>query len=112
MKFQRITVKKNERGLLLRDGDFDRVLQPGAHWLFQGMDILRVETFALEKPAFTHVLADYLMAREPAVVAAEFVRVELSETQVGLRSENGALVEVLAPATRRLYWKGQVVLSL
>jgi hypothetical protein len=42
------------------------------------------------------------------VVAAEFVRVELSETQVGLRTENGTLVEVLAPATRRLYWKGQV----
>lgn len=108
MKFERITVKKNERGLLLRNGDFDRVLQPGVHWLFHGMDTLRVETFALEKPAFTHVLADYLMAREPAVVAAEFVRVELSETQVGLRSENGALVEVLAPATRRLYWRAQV----
>jgi hypothetical protein len=42
------------------------------------------------------------------VVAAEFVRVELGETQVGLRSENGTLVEVLPPATRRLYWKGLV----
>ena len=108
MQFKRITVKKNERGLLLRNGDFERVLQPGTHWLFAGIDHLRVETFALEQPSFTHGLADYLMAKEPAVVAAEFVRVELSETQVGLRSENGALVEVLAPATRRLYWKGQV----
>ena len=108
MKIKRVTVKKNERGLLLRNGDFDRVLQPGAHWLFDGIDTLRVETFALEQPAFTHGLADYLMAKEPAVVAAEFVRVELTETQVGLRSENGALVEVLAPATRRLYWSGLV----
>ncbi|WP_414636831.1 slipin family protein [Aquabacterium sp.] len=105
---KRVTVKKNERGLLLRNGDFERVLQPGTHWLFDGIDHLRVETFALEQPAFTHGLADYLMAKEPAVVAAEFLRVELSETQVGLRSENGALVEVLAPATRRLYWKGLV----
>ena len=108
MKIKRVTVKKNERGLLLRNGDFERVLQPGTHWLFDGIDHLRVETFALEQPAFTHGLADYLMAKEPEVVAAEFVRVELTETQVGLRSENGALVEVLAPATRRLYWKGQV----
>jgi regulator of protease activity HflC (stomatin/prohibitin superfamily) len=108
MKIKRVTVKKNERGLLLRNGDFERVLQPGTHWLFDGIDTLRVETFALEQPAFTHGLADYLMAKEPAVVAAEFVRVELTETQVGLRSENGALVEVLAPATRRLYWKGLV----
>ena len=108
MKIKRVTVKKNERGLLLRNGDFERVLQPGTHWLFGGIDHLRVETFALEQPAFTHGLADYLMAKEPAVVAAEFVRVALSETQVGLRSENGVLVEVLAPGTRRLYWKGQV----
>ena len=108
MKFKRVTVKKNERGILLRNGDFDRVLQPGVHWLFEGLDALRVETFALEQPAFTHSLADYLMAKEPGVVAAEFVRVEFTETQVGLRSENGALVEVLAPSTRRLYWKAQV----
>jgi regulator of protease activity HflC (stomatin/prohibitin superfamily) len=108
MKIKRVTVKKNERGLLLRNGDFERVLQPGTHWLFDGIDTLRVETFALEQSAFTHGLADYLMAKEPALVAAEFVRVELTETQVGMRSENGALVEVLAPATRRLYWKGLV----
>lgn len=109
MKFiKRVTVKKNERGLLLRNGDFERVLQPGTHWLFAPIDTLVVERFALEQPAFTHGLADYLLAKEPGVVAAEFLRVELGEHQVGLRSENGALVEVLAPATRRLYWKGQV----
>jgi hypothetical protein len=40
------------------------------------------------------------------VAQAEFVHVELSDAQVGLRYENGLLVEVLAPATRKLYWKG------
>ena len=32
MTIKRVTVKKNERGLLLRNGDFERVLQPGTHW--------------------------------------------------------------------------------
>lgn len=108
MEIKRVTVKKNERALLLRNGDFERVLQPGKHWLLAGLDHLRVELFALEQAAFSHGLTDYLLAKEPEVVAAEFVRVELSETQVGLRTENGVLVEVLAPATRRLYWKGLV----
>ncbi len=108
MMLKRVTVKKNERGLLLRNGDFERVLAPGTHWLRAGFDRLLVETFALEQPAFTHPLADYLLAKEPAVVEAEFLRVELNETQVGLRSENGTLVELLAPSTRRLYWKGLV----
>lgn len=104
--FQRVTVRKNERALLLRNGDFERVLRPGTHWLIPGIDTLQVETFTLDQPAFNHPLADYLMAGEPAVVAAEFVPVALGETQVGLRTENGTLVELLAPATRRLYWQG------
>ena len=110
--FQRTTVKKNERALLLRNGSFERVLHSGTYWLFAGTDDLRVETFALEQPAFTHGLAEYLMAQEPAVVAAEFVHVNLSETEVGLRSENGVLVEILPPGTRRLYWKGLVEVSV
>lgn len=108
MKIERITVKKSERALLLRNGDFVRVLGAGTHWLFSGLDQLRVETFPLDQTAFRHALADYLMAKEPAVVAAEFVRVELAENQVGLRSENGVLVEILPPGTRRLFWKGLV----
>ncbi|WP_458232239.1 SPFH domain-containing protein [Roseateles sp. P5_E8] len=108
MTIKRVTVKKNERGILLRNGDFERVLQPGAHWLFAGLDTLKVELFAISSPAFVHPLTDYLMAREPEVVAAEFLRVELGEHEAGLRSENGVLVEVLPPATRRLYWLGLV----
>ena len=105
---KRYTVKKNERGLLLRNGYFERVLPPGSHWIFKGMDAVRVETFALEQPAFAHSLADYFLAKEPELVDREFVRVELTDTQVGLRYENGVLAEVLAPATRKLYWKGLV----
>jgi regulator of protease activity HflC (stomatin/prohibitin superfamily) len=106
--FKRVTIKKNERGILLRNGDFDRILKPGRYWLFKGLDTLRVDTFAIDQTAFAHGLADYFLAKEPEVVAEEFVRAELTETQVGLRLENGVLVEILAPATRRLYWKGLV----
>lgn len=108
MKFHRVMIKKTERGLLLRNGDFERILQPGTYWLFAGLDTLKIETCHLDQVAFTHPIAEYLLAKEPQVVAAEFVRVELTEDQVGLRTENGVLVEILPPATRRLYWKGLV----
>jgi regulator of protease activity HflC (stomatin/prohibitin superfamily) len=49
------------------------------------------------------------MAKEPEVVQDEFLRVALNEHQVGLRSDNGVLVELLPPATRRLYWKHGLV---
>ncbi|HSV77805.1 MAG TPA: slipin family protein [Ramlibacter sp.] len=106
MQIKRVIIRKNERGLLLRNGDFERILRPGTHWLASLIDALRVEVFALEQPAFTHPIADYLLADEPAVVAREFVPVQLAEHQAGLRYENGVLVELLPPATRRLYWRG------
>lgn len=112
MKIERFTVKKNERALLLRNGDFERVMGAGTHWLFSGLDPLRIEVFPLEQPAFRHALADYLMTQEPDVVAAEFLRVELTENQVGLRSENGVLVEILPPGTRRLFWKSLVEVTV
>jgi regulator of protease activity HflC (stomatin/prohibitin superfamily) len=102
---QRIHIRKNERGFLLRNGDFERILQPGRHWLITGWDRLTVEKASLEQSLLTGPFADMLLALEPKTVAEHFVRVELTETEVGLRHENGVLAEVLAPGTRRLYWK-------
>jgi regulator of protease activity HflC (stomatin/prohibitin superfamily) len=103
---KRITIKKNERGLLLRNGDFERVLQSGQHWVATLGAQVRIETFAMEQATFTHGLADYFMAKEPELVAQEFVQATLTDAEVGLRYENGLLVEILAPATRKLYWRG------
>lgn len=106
--FERITIKKNERALLLRNGDFERVLHSGSHWLIAATDALQVERFSLGQARFQHELVDYLFTQAPDVVAAEFTAVQLAENEVGLRSENGVLVEILPPATRALYWKGLV----
>ena len=110
--FQRITVKKNERAVLTRNGDFERIVKPGQYWLYAGLDTLKADAFSLDQPLFVSPFADYLLANEPATVAEEFVRVELTDTQVALRFENGVLVEVLPPATRRLYWKAQMEVTM
>lgn len=106
-KFQ---VKKDERALLFRKDDFVKVLAPGEYWRFDPLRRLSVENFALAKPQFDHRLAEYLMSAEPELVAREFHVVELGATEVGLRYEHGALVELLAPNSRRLYWKGYLAL--
>jgi regulator of protease activity HflC (stomatin/prohibitin superfamily) len=104
--FNRITIKKNERALLLRNGDFEQLLDAGKHWVFSGLDKVQLERFALTQPAFEHELTDYFLAQEPALVEREFVHVSLGETEVGLRLEDGVLVQILPPATRKLYWRG------
>ena len=100
-------MKKDERALLFRKGDFVTCCTRAstASWIRLR---LTVEKFALAKTAFEHRLADYLRKAEPELVAREFHVVDLGPTEVGLRYENGVLVEVLAPNTRRLYWKGYI----
>ena len=105
--FGKYHVKKDERALLFRKGDFVRVLAPGEHDIpfFGGYE---AEKYSVDKPLFEHRLAEYLRKAEPETVDREFVAVTLGPMEVGLRYENGVLAEVLAPETRRLYWKGFV----
>jgi len=104
----KVHINKDERGLLFHRGDFVRVLYPGTRWVTGPVFNTRVQKFKLDKTAFDHPLAEYIRKSEPETVAREFHVVELGATEVGLRYEDGVLVEVLAPDTRKLYWKGFV----
>ena len=110
MMLQKVHVKKDERALLFVKGDFVDVLPAGDHWLFDLFGRVKIERFPLSVPRFEHRIADYLQLtrdlRERAVVEREFNAVHTGPREVGLRYENGVLVEVLAPNTRALYWKG------
>jgi regulator of protease activity HflC (stomatin/prohibitin superfamily) len=110
--FRKFLIKKDERGLLFRKGDFVALLHAGERRFFDPFKRLTMETYALAKTAFEHRLAEYLRHAEPALVEREFHDVQLGATEVGLRYENGVLTEVLAPSTRRLYWKGFVDLRV
>jgi regulator of protease activity HflC (stomatin/prohibitin superfamily) len=102
-------VKKDERALLFDRGDFVEMLGPGKHLRFDPLHRLELERFPLGKARFEHRLADFLVKEAPALVEREFHLVELGPAEVGLRYENGVLAEVLAPNTRRLYFKGYLV---
>ncbi|WP_153774430.1 slipin family protein [Pseudomonas sp. MNR3A] len=105
--FKRFVVKKNERGLLLDEGDFEAILEPGQYSRVDWRDRLTVQTFSLNSPLFDHPLAGYLRQHQPQLVEQYFERMDLGEQELGLRFEDGRLVELLAPDSRRLYWKGQ-----
>ncbi|CAK9887313.1 MULTISPECIES: slipin family protein [Pseudomonas] len=109
---KRFIVKKNERGLLFCEGDFVSILEPGVHKRFDLHNRLTVETFSLNTSLFEHRLAGYLRQSEPALVEQYFQRMDLAENEAGLRFEDGALVELLAPGSRQLYWKGQSAQTL
>lgn len=105
---KKFVIKKNERGALLKDGDFERILNAGRHYFFDPLGQLSVQVWKLDAPMNDVATVDYLAQHEPDVAAEFFERMELSEDQAGLRYENDVLVEILAPGTRRAFWKGLV----
>ena len=108
MLMTKVHVKKDERALLFRKGDFVKVMGPGEYSHFDPLKRLSAEKFSLSETLFDHKLANYLRTAEPEVVAREFVAIDLGASQIALRYESGVLAEVLAPNTRRLYWKGYI----
>ena len=108
MLFRQFYVKKDERALLFRKGDFVKFLLAGEHAVFDPLHHYTVEKYSVAQPLFQHKLADYLQKAEADAVAQVLHGVETGAAEIGLRYENGVLAEVLAPNTRRLYWKGYI----
>jgi regulator of protease activity HflC (stomatin/prohibitin superfamily) len=105
---KRFVIKKNEKGALLRNGDFERILSAGRHHFFDPLGQLSVQVWKIDTPMLDLATVDYLAEHDPQEAEEHFIRMELKEDQAGLRFENDVLVEVLPPASRLVLWKGFV----
>jgi len=102
------TVRKHERGILLRNGDFERFLAPAVYRFFDPHRRLEVERFDLTQPAFEHRLVDYLVRWQPEAVEDHFWSIETGAGQIAVVYRNGHPWTFVAPERRALYWKGVV----
>jgi regulator of protease activity HflC (stomatin/prohibitin superfamily) len=66
----------------------------------------------LTRPEYAGSDAEVLMARLDGPLAACFLLADIGTDQVGLVLKNGKLEDVLAPGTRKLYWKGLVAVEV
>ncbi|POM16096.1 hypothetical protein CSX04_04390 [Burkholderia cepacia] len=96
--WMRHVVKKNERALLMNEGDFVKVLEPGVFKAFDPFKRLSVQTARLDAPLADAALADYLRHDAPDVLARHFVAMDLADDEAGLRYEDDVLVEILRRA--------------
>lgn len=109
--WQEFIVRKNERGLLFKQGDFQKFLSP-TYRFFDPLRDLTLQVFDLSHPEFKHPLTDFLLNTYPKDMATYFTVVELGMQQLALVYKNGHLVEILPPATRTLHWKGFVTITV
>lgn len=106
--FKRYVIGDGERGLLFRNRRFERMLAPGVHSLYDPLARCEVEICNLSLADYTGKRMDVLIHSLGVELERYFLLADIGTDSVGLVFKNGKLEDVLAPGSRRLYWKGLV----
>ncbi|KAB8317464.1 slipin family protein [Tolypothrix campylonemoides VB511288] len=102
-KFQ---ISEYEIGLLYVQNNFVRSLEPGeyAFWVVNRDVAVRTLSRIIPNPQFP--LEDVLIEQHPEFVAAYCEIVQLQNQQVAIVRYQGKVVSILAPCSRKLFWRG------
>lgn len=103
--FLRLTVKDGERAFLLRDGQFERVLGPGRHRLFDPLGRFAVEPHNAVRAEYPAERFAVLKAARPDLAAEMFEPVETKADEVAIVSLDGRPSFLMAPWQTRVFWK-------
>ncbi|TXI95153.1 MAG: slipin family protein [Burkholderiaceae bacterium] len=101
----KIKVQKNERAILFKDKAFAAILAPGEYRYFDPFKKYSAQMFDMDNVRFQHACAESLRRHEADVVVENFHVIDVEDQAIVLRYENKSLVEILAPGSRKLYWK-------
>ncbi|HEX5663747.1 MAG TPA: slipin family protein, partial [Xanthomonadaceae bacterium] len=108
---KRVVIGDGERGLVYRNRQFAGVLAPGVYRWFDPFKRVEVTVHNIARAEYAGSDADALIATLGERLGETFVLANLGMDEVGLVLKNGKLEDVLAPGTRKLYWKGLIAVE-
>ena len=100
-----VVIGDNERGLEFRDKRFERVLTPGVYRIARGFAQRDVRVYDLGAVEYASKDVDTLIERLGTRLDEHFVLADIGVDEAGMLMYNGKLIDVLAPGTRKLYWR-------
>ncbi len=106
MFYVKFNVRKHERALLFRDGDFVQFLEPGVHRFVKVLHTYTTERFDITVPRFAHRLQDFLVEHYAEDVARHFDVVTTDTDEIAVVYHDERVTLIMAPATRHLFTKG------
>src|SRR5262249_35903380 len=101
----RVTVKDGERALLMRNGRFERVLEPGLHRMFDPADELSVDVCQIVRAEISADRYAVLKSAQPEIAAELFEAVETGADEVAIVSLDGRPAHLMRPWQTRVFWK-------
>jgi regulator of protease activity HflC (stomatin/prohibitin superfamily) len=98
---KRIKIRKDEIGLVFRDGDFRGLLEPGRYWFFDPLRRLKVEVVSQRAPWLVHEKLDLII--KSGVLGERAVVLDLKDYERALVWIDGRFSQVLPPGLYA-YW--------
>lgn len=109
---KKIVVGDAERVLVYRNRRIERVLGPGVHRLSDFKRELELSPHSIVNAEYSGRDGEALIVGLGARLDEHFVLADLGSNEIGLMLRNGRVADVLAPGTRRLYWKGLAEIAI
>ena len=98
-------VRDDERGLLFRDGRFERLLEPGRHRILDPGSKHSAEIIKVVRAELAAERALLFEKTQPALAEKHLAIVQTSATEVAIVSFDGEPRHVCLPNTTRAFWK-------
>lgn len=104
--FRSITINSTERGVLLRDGQVERILLPGRHRTPVAGPRTELRRYDVSRPLDKEDWVRALEARKPDLLEQHFLVVRPSEQEVGIVRLDGKVKYVVDPSGDVAFWQG------
>jgi regulator of protease activity HflC (stomatin/prohibitin superfamily) len=101
MVLRRFKIREHERGLLFRDREFERVLHPGAHWVWDPLRKVRVDVLSVREVWLDH--KDLDVVAKSRALGDEAVIVDLKDSERAVVWVDGRIEAVLKPGLYALW---------
>jgi hypothetical protein len=107
MFWKKITIRDQERALVVKNGRFQGIFLPGEYRVFAAPGVsLEIERHNLRDLVFRSRWANYLAQERPEIVEQHFTRVKTSDAEVAMVYVDGELFSVMTPGRSILFWRG------
>jgi regulator of protease activity HflC (stomatin/prohibitin superfamily) len=100
-----VVIKDDERGLLMRSGRFEKLLEPGKSTIFDLFRELSGEVVKVVRAEIPAEKALLLARTNPELAAANFAVIQAGANEVALVFFDGDPKHLVLPNTTRVFWK-------